>query len=192
MSSTLSACALPDSITIAPNGQYAFVANEAEATAIGQNGGIGSLSIINLTGVNGSAVGTFSVTHMPLASTAGVAGLSVNRTDDLGQLPIDNTPDTLEPESVAFSPDSRFAYITLQENNGVMRLDRQTGDLTVVGLGTVLHDADVVNRGGYVPTPGYAAFREPDGIAVDRTGRFLSAMKAPVRASNTLTGLRAR
>jgi hypothetical protein len=35
----------PDSITIAPNGQHAVAANEAEGTGIGNNGGDGSSRI---------------------------------------------------------------------------------------------------------------------------------------------------
>jgi DNA-binding beta-propeller fold protein YncE len=162
----------PDSIAIAPNGQYAVVANEAEATGVGQNGGSGSMSIVDLSGFNGSGPGTFSVTTIPLPGTAGVPGMTVSRTDDIGRIAIDNSLATLEPESVAFSPDSRFAYVTLQENNAVIRFERHSGEMAIVGLGTVLHDADVVNGGGYVPTPGYDRLREPDGIALNRTGQF--------------------
>jgi hypothetical protein len=46
---------------------------------------------------------------------------------------VDNTPNTLEPETVAFSENSRFAYVTLQENNGVVRLDLSTGEMTFFG-----------------------------------------------------------
>ena len=43
----------PDSIAIAPNGQHGVVANEAEGTAIGNNGGDGSLLVVDLSGFNG-------------------------------------------------------------------------------------------------------------------------------------------
>jgi DNA-binding beta-propeller fold protein YncE len=85
---------------------------------------------------------------------------------------VDNTPDTLEPESVAFSHDSRFAYVTLQENNGVVRVDMLTAQLTFMGLGETTHAADLTVNGLYQPVEILTAFREPDGIAVDRTGRF--------------------
>ena len=59
----------PDAIAIAHNGQHAVVANEAEGVAIGNRGGAGSLSLINLAGFNG-------VTARPLAVTADPAGVT--------------------------------------------------------------------------------------------------------------------
>lgn len=163
----------PDSIAIAPNGQYAVVANEAEATGLGQNGGDGSLSVVDLSGFNGSAPSGLSVTHIALPALASVPGLSSQRTDDSARLPIDNLPGTLEPEMVAFTKDSRFAYITLQENNGVARLDLRTLRLSFLGLGQTSHDADLAVDGVYHPVANaLTAYREPDGIALDQTGRF--------------------
>lgn len=163
----------PDSIAIAPNGQHAVVANEAEGVGVGLNGGAGSLSIVDLAGFNGVTPGALLVTNISLPSLASVAGFSTGRTDDLARLAVDNTPPTIEPESVAFSENSRFAYVTLQENNGVVRLDLHTRQLTFFGLGTTTHDADLLNSGGYVPVvDALTAFREPDGIALDQTGRF--------------------
>jgi uncharacterized protein len=162
----------PDSIAIAPNGQYAVVANEAEGVDVGQNGGPGSLSFIDLRGFNGVVPGELSVTNIALPSLAGVAGFSVQRTDDIARLAIDNTPATLEPESVAFSANSRFAYVTLQENSGVLRLDILAGQLTAFGTGKTTHLADLTVDGNYLPVESLSAFREPDGIAVDPTGRF--------------------
>ena len=162
----------PDSIAIAPNGQFAVIANEAEATDIGQNGGPGSLSIVDLTGFTGVEPNELPVTNIPLPSAAGVPGFSTQRTDDIARLPIDNQPGTLEPETVTFSTDSRFAYVTLQENNGVVRLDMNDLGLTYLGLGQTLHDADLVVDGLYNPVGFLTAFREPDGIALDVTGRF--------------------
>jgi DNA-binding beta-propeller fold protein YncE len=162
----------PDSIAIAPNGQHAVVANEAEGVGIGQNGGPGSLSIVDLTGFNGVAPGELLVTNVALPSLAGVPGFSTARTDDIARLPVDNTPATIEPESVAFSRNSRFAYVTLQENNGVVRVDVLTGELTFLGLGQTSHATDLQVDGLYNPVDLLTAFREPDGIALDQTGRF--------------------
>ena len=162
----------PDSVAISPNGQYAVIANEAEATEENNSGGSGSLTVVDLTGFNGVGPGQFTVTQVPLAAITGVTGVSTGRTDDIGEISIDNTPATIEPESVAFSPNSRFAYVTLQENNAVVRLDLRTLVLEVVGLGTVSHLADTSTSGGYNPTTPLTTFREPDGIAVDKTGRF--------------------
>jgi uncharacterized protein len=162
----------PDSIAISPNGQHAVVANEAEATGPDADGGAGSISIVDLTGFNGIAPAELAVTTLALPSLAGVAGASTGRTDDIARLAIDNRPATLEPENVAFTANSRFAYITLQENNAVIRLDVRTRQLEVVGVGQVNHLADLTVGGGYQPTETLIAFREPDGLAIDKTGRF--------------------
>jgi len=162
----------PDSVAIAPNGQYAVVANEAEGTGIGANGGAGSLSIVSLTSFNGVVPRQLVVTTLALSSLAGIPGVSSGRTDDAARLPIDNTPATLEPEGVAFTGDSRFAYVTLQENNAVIRLNLRTLEMDVVGLGQVSHLADVTVNGVYQPVSTLIAFREPDGIVLDQTGRF--------------------
>ena len=169
----------PDSIAIAPSGQYAVIANEAEAPGPGQNGGSGSLSIVDLQGFNVVRPRPLLVTSVPLTTLSGIAGLSSGRTDDLAQLPVDNTPGTIEPESVAFSHNSRFAYVTLQENNGVAQLDMHSETLAVVGLGMTTHPADLSTSGGYNPSQTLTAFREPDGIVLDKTGRFfVTAMRA--------------
>jgi hypothetical protein len=162
----------PDSIAIAPNGRHAVVANEAEATDEDENGGDGSLSLIDLAGFDGSAPAALTVVAISLPSLAGLPGASTGRTDDVGRLPIDNTPATLEPESVAYSHDSRFAYVTLQENNAVARLDVRRRELTFFGLGTTTHAADLSTSGGYQPTSTLTAFRESDGIALPRNGKF--------------------
>jgi hypothetical protein len=162
----------PDSIAIAPNGQHAVVANEAEGVGVGDDGGEGSLSIVDLTNFNSATPSALSVTNIALPSAAAVPGFSSGRTDDIARLPVDNSPGTLEPESVAFTKDSRFAYVTLEENSGVVRLNLHTLQLTFFGLGQTSHAADLVVGGGYNPVNTLTAYREPDGVALDRTGKF--------------------
>jgi uncharacterized protein len=110
-------------------------------------------------------------------------GFSVGRTDDIGRLAIDDGPATLEPESVAFaSRSSRFAYVTLQENNGVVRVDLRRSRLRFFGLGLTTHAADLSTSDGYMPTSTLTAFREPDGIALTRDGRiFVTADEGDTR-----------
>jgi hypothetical protein len=161
---------LPDSVGISPDGKYAVVANEAEAFAQGDNGGPGSLSLVDLNSFDPDTSTTLSVTQIALPSQNGTPGFSTGRTDDIGRLPVDNTPDTLEPETVAFSADSVYAYVTLQENNGVVRLKLSDSSLTFFGLGQTTHLADLSTSGGYNPTSTLTAFREPDGIVVVEIG----------------------
>ena len=163
----------PDSIAISPDGRHALVANEAEAVGVNQNGGSGSLSLIDLRGCGRRRAPELSVTAIDLPSLSGLTGFSTGRTDDIGRLAIDNTPATVEPESVAFSHNSRFAYVTLQENNGIVRVNVRTAELRFFGLGQTTHAADLTVDGIYAPVEGLTAFREPDGIALDQTGRIL-------------------
>jgi DNA-binding beta-propeller fold protein YncE len=168
----------PDSVVISHNGKYAVVANEAEGTpppagaTQGGNGGAGSLTIVDLQSFKGDIGDDLVVRHVPLTSLAGLTGASTGRTDAIAFLPIDNSPGTLEPENIAFSPDNRYAFVTLQENNAVIRLELKTGDMWAVGADETTHAADLTNPGGYQPTETLKAFREPDGIVVDQTGRF--------------------
>jgi hypothetical protein len=162
----------PDSVVISPNGQYAVIANEAEGAGVGNNGGPGSLSIVDLSGFNGVVQRDLVIRHVPLASLAGLPGASTGRTDDIARLPIDNSPGTLEPENIAFTQNSRYALVTLQENNIVISLDVKTGEMRAIGVGTTTHDMDVTTGDGYAPQDDVTALREPDGIAIDQTGRF--------------------
>jgi DNA-binding beta-propeller fold protein YncE len=181
----------PDSIAISPNGQYAVIANEAESVGPGQGGGPGSLSIVDLQGFDTLGRSSLSVTSVPLPSLAGLPGFSTGRVDAIGGLPIDNTPNTLEPESVTFTNNSRYAYVTLQENNGVVRLDVKTGEMTFFGLGQTTHPADLTVNNSYSPVETLTAFREPDGIALDQTGRFfVTGDEGDTRASVAVGGPR--
>jgi uncharacterized repeat protein (TIGR01451 family) len=157
----------PDAIGISPDGNYAVVANEAEAPGQNDNGGPGSISIIDLSGFDPDAPTPLSVITLSLPSQASTPGFSTGRYDDIGRLLIDNSPDTLEPESVAFSADSQFAFVSLQENNGVARVELSSPyTLTFFGLYSTTHLADLTNGGGYNPVETLTAWREPDGVAV--------------------------
>jgi hypothetical protein len=114
------------------------------------------------------------VAQVSLPSAAGVAGFSTARKDDLARLDITNEPATLEPESVTFDKQSRYAFVTLQENNGVVRLSLKSKAVDYFGLGTTSHLADLTVGGGYLPTQNYTALREPDGVFVfGRNGRYV-------------------
>ena len=153
----------PDSVAITPDGTKAVIVNEAEGSALANDGGPGSLTIVDLVG---AANPLGAATQLPLPSYAGTTGFSTGRTDDAARLPITNEPATLEPETVTFDASSSNAYISLQENNAVLKLDLATNAITPFGLGTTTHLMDVSTIGGYVPVTARTALREPDGIAV--------------------------
>jgi uncharacterized protein len=182
----------PDSIAISPNGKYAVIANEAEGEDFGMNGGDGSLSVVDLTRFNGTSPSGLLATNISLPSLAAIPGVSSRRVDDIARLPIANLPGSLEPEYVAFTSNSRFAYVTLQENNAVLRLDLQDLNLVAFGLGQTTHNADLINDGLYSPLANaLTAFREPDAIALDQTGRFfVTADEGDTRNGEGVTGPR--
>lgn len=164
----------PDSIKISPDGDHAVVANEAEGVGVGNDGGAGSLTLLDLDHFNPRRPGSLHVTQIALPSAAGVPGFSVDRKDDLARLSITNEPNTLEPESVTFDKRSRYAFVTLQENNAVVRLSLRSGNVTYFGLGTTSHLADLTVGGGYSPTQDYVSLREPDGVFVfGSNGRYV-------------------
>src|SRR3990172_1648417 len=67
---------LPDSIAISPNGRWAVVANEAEGVDKGDDGGAGSLSVLDLARLHPGRPSRLQVMEVPLPSQAGVAGFS--------------------------------------------------------------------------------------------------------------------
>ncbi|MCE7986142.1 MAG: hypothetical protein DYG89_33610 [Caldilinea sp. CFX5] len=156
----------PDSIAISPDGGYAVIANEAEGFTVGDNGGNGSLTLLDLNRFYPGYSNTVYVYQIGFPSLAGYANLSSGRTDDLARLPIDNTPGTLEPEFVTFSPDSQYAYITLQENNAIIRLNLWYCSMSLLGLGQTTHAFDLVVDGQFLPNQTASFFREPDGVDV--------------------------
>jgi DNA-binding beta-propeller fold protein YncE len=181
----------PDSIAIAPNGQHAVVANEAEGVGTDDDGGAGSLSIVELAGFDPAAPTALTVVPVAIPALTGIPGVSTGRTDDIARLPIDNTPATIEPESVAYTRNSRFAYVTLQENDAVVRLDVQSRELQIFGVGQTTHAADLSTSGGYQPTSTLTAFREPDGIALPTNGKiFVTADEGDTRDGSGSSGPR--
>lgn len=98
----------PESIEIAPNGQYAVVANRD----LGAGSAIapvraGTISVIDLRSTPGAAKVTDTITP---AVPSG-PGIYTRHAADPG------------PESVAISPDNTRAFVTLQENNAVTIID---------------------------------------------------------------------
>lgn len=183
----------PDSVAISPDGEYAVIANEAESPAEGDNGGNGSLTVVFLGYFRPNWPSALHPIQLALPSLAGGAGLSNGRTDDIGRLPIDNTPGTLEPEFVTFAPGGRFAYITLQENNAILRLRLWNLQLSYVGAGTTTHEVDIVDNSQYAPTATLTLLREPDGIDavnIDYHPYFVTADEGDTRNSTGSSGPR--
>lgn len=164
----------PDSVAIAPNGQFAAVANEDEENEedlTNPNNRPGTVSIIDLR--YGPA--RMSQVEVPIPQ------------DNIPFFP--NDP---QPETVKISADNRFILATLQENNAVARIEvpgwlprplrpdvfavRNFNVGVRVGVGLT---EDKVGKGNCRSSSydlslrqEFFSAREPDGIAITTNGRY--------------------
>lgn len=107
--------ALPDMITYSPDGKYILTANEGEPNDAYTNDPAGTISIISVA--DNYAVTTIDFSLMADQQTALTAkgfrifGVGKNFIKDI------------EPEYITVSADSKTAWVTLQENNAIAKVD---------------------------------------------------------------------
>lgn len=120
--------ALPDMVTFSPDGNWILTANEGEPSADYQNDPEGTVSVIDVR--NGFSVTTVGFKSFATQRNALVAkGFRV-----FG--PNGNFEKDIEPEYITVSEDSKTAYITLQENNGIAKMDIASKTIqTILPLG---------------------------------------------------------
>ena len=138
--------ALPDMLTFTPDGKYILVANEGEPDTEYLNDPEGSVSIITVaTGeVRTAGFGGFSADE--LDPTIRLFGLNASIAQDL------------EPEYIAVAPDSKTAWVTLQEANALGVLDIESGKFVeIVPAGLKDHS---------LPGNGIDASDRDDGINI--------------------------
>lgn len=123
--------ALPDMVTFTPNGRFVLTANEGEPSSDYTSDPEGSVSIIDLSaGV--SLLTQAQVSHVGF--DASIFQVSPDSIRLFG--PNANLAQNLEPEYIKVSPDSRTAWVTLQENNAIATLDIARKRFTkIAGLG---------------------------------------------------------
>jgi hypothetical protein len=154
---------LPDMLTYTPNGRQVVVANEGEPNEDYSVDPEGSVSIIDLNGRN-RRVTEIGFSGLTAADIKGVR-ISGPEGTTIAQ--------DLEPEYVAVEPGGRFAFVTLQENNAVAKVDLLLKKLVrVMPLGSIDHgqlghaldasDKDGMIRIANWPVKGLFM---PDGIA---------------------------
>jgi hypothetical protein len=122
---------LPDMLTFSPDGDWLLIANEGEPNDSYTIDPEGSVSIIQMKGdvaklkqddVRTVDFRAFNAGPLPPGIRIFGPGATVSR--------------DMEPEYIAVSPDSKTAYVTLQENNAIAVIDIKRAVVTkLVGLG---------------------------------------------------------
>lgn len=142
--------ALPDMLTFSPDGKNVLVANEGEPNDGYTIDPEGSISIIDVTDIS-----------KPTVRTAGFSSFNDKKAQltDAGVRiygPNATVAQDLEPEYITISSDSKTAWVTLQENNALAKVDIGTATVTdvlplgfkdhgVAGQGIDASDDGVVN-----------------------------------------------
>ncbi|PZU86266.1 MAG: alkaline phosphatase [Chryseobacterium sp.] len=168
--------ALPDMVTFTPDGQKVMTANEGEPNDAYTVDPEGSISIIDVSGgianLTQSNVKTLSFQGYNAQETAFIAsgGRKVKSTSTLAQ--------DLEPEYIAISSDSQKAWVSCQENNGIIEVDLTTNTLgNIWGLGKKDMNLpgngfDASDNNGEVLIANWPvkAYYNPDGMASFKIG----------------------
>lgn len=133
----------PDMVTFSPDYKYILSANEGEPregySAQGATDPKGSVTIVDIKkGVN-------------QATSMTIGFEQFDQTEERAELVKNNVllkPNTspsidLEPEYIAVSENSRYAYVSLQEANAIATIDLKTGEIiSVKGLGFKNHNLE--------------------------------------------------
>jgi hypothetical protein len=139
---TLTVGVLPDMVAISPDGKTVATANEAEPTNNYAEDPEGSVSLIDISkgilNTTQSDVKTINLRSLnPLKTSLRAAGVRI-----FGSGPRIETvtvAQDLEPEYIAFSPDSKFAYVSMQENNAMVVIDITTKEIALNGTNPLVY-----------------------------------------------------
>ncbi len=168
---TANICALPDMVTFSPDGRYAVAACEGEPNDAYDVDPEGAVAVVDLSkgvdGLNDSAVkiagfAAWNDKGAPAGARIGKPGVPFAK--------------DVEPEYVAISPDSKTAYVTLQENNAIAIVDLASATVQdVVGLGWKDHskvpfDASDRDGGVNIKTWPVWGMYMPDSIVAFQVG----------------------
>lgn len=122
--------AMPDMVTFTPDGKYILTANEGEPNDAYTNDPAGTVSIIDISG----GAGSLSQANVKTVGFDSLDGqeLPAGAIGKPGAAPSVD----FEPEYVAVSPDSKTAFVSIQENNAIAVVDIANASLVkVFGLG---------------------------------------------------------
>lgn len=159
---------LPDMLTFSPNGKTVLVANEAEPNDDYSIDPEGSVSIIDIRDIK-----------QPKASIADFRAWNSQKADLMAKGvrifgPNATVAQDLEPEYITISGDSKTAWVTLQENNAIARIDiaqQKVTDIYPLGykdhgvMGNELDDSDRDSKIDIKTWAGLVGMYQPDSIA---------------------------
>ncbi len=172
----------PDMVTISPDGRWALTANEGEPSDDYARDPEGSVSLVDLTG------GVGQLTQANVTTLGFEAFHDRSKLDPSIRIygPGASVMQDLEPEYIAVSPDSKTAWVSLQEANALAIVDIPNRRITrLVGLGFKDHsrpenaldpsDQDGGPRLGTWPVRG---MYQPDAIRAFASGGELFLLTA--------------
>jgi hypothetical protein len=166
---SLTVGAMPDMLAFTPDGSRIVVANEGEPNADYTVDPEGSVSIIRMRD-NVRTMGDDDVTNVRfrkynkqrealIAAGVRIFGPGASAAQDF------------EPEYIAVSPDSTKAFVTLQENNAIARIDIRTGKVEkIMPLGFKDHSIGQPPTNPQEPTLGVINLRSNALDPSDRDG----------------------
>ena len=193
--------ALPDHVSFSPNGRFLLSANEGEpASYCLTNGALptttdpyGTVSVIDVSGAVPSAAVTINFEEWN--DRAGAITFQGGRIFGPGA----TVAQDVEPEYLSFSTDSKYAYVTLQENNSIATIDMATKKvIEVSGLNYKNHSVAgkgldaISNTTPAVATQSVSGMYMPDAIATlkgaDGTNYVVTANEGDARSYACLLG----
>ena len=160
--------ALPDMLSFSPDGKNILVANEAEPNDDYSIDPEGSISIIDISNIK-----------QPKVRTADFKAWNTQKADLIAKGvrifgPNATVAQDLEPEYITISHDSKTAWVTLQENNAIARIDiaqQKVTDIYPLGYkdhGVIGNELDVSDRDSKIDIKNWAGLvgmYQPDSIA---------------------------
>jgi 2',3'-cyclic-nucleotide 2'-phosphodiesterase / 3'-nucleotidase / 5'-nucleotidase len=160
--------AIPDMVTFTRDGKFALVANEGEPDDEYNVDPVGSISIIQM----------FAGDNQFQVRTAGFESFNSAKDDLIASGvrifgPGATVAQDLEPEYITVSPDSKTAYVSLQENNAIAIVDIWKAQvLDIKPLGYKNHNAsgnalDASDDDGAINIQNWPVYGmyQPDGLA---------------------------
>jgi DNA-binding beta-propeller fold protein YncE len=168
--------AQPDMIVFTPDGTKVLTANEGEPSDDYQVDPVGSVSIIDISTPATPVVSTASFAGFN-AATLRAAGVRIyGPTNTVGGSVLNgaSVAQDIEPEYITVSQDGTTAFVTLQENNAIAKIDIATATVTdILPLGEKDHavagnefdasdDDDAINIRTW---PGVRGLYLPDAVA---------------------------